>query len=929
MTSLGSRSRLSLLLMIVLAVALADCQEQINFPTPVIKTLSPNSIQAGGPSFTLTVTGKSFTPSSTIDWNGQTLASPSSPGLPSTVFVSSTTLSVLVPATLIQDGGVAQVQVSTPQPGGGVTLPLPFTINPNASSVPQITSLSPTGAFTGSSGFTLTVTGSNFVSQSTVAVNGNNHSTTFINSTTLQASIFAADLTTSGTLEIVVVNPPPNGGSSNSFPLSVKNQTPSLTSLSPASANAGSAATTIALNGVGFVPNSAVTINGAARTTTFVSSTSLDALLTAGDLASAGVNQVQVVSPAPGGGTSNIVTFAVNPTNLFGLPVIVDLARDGSQADNGICGATCSGTIPTLSTAGPAATQTGELVAFASSSTNLLANPTTGLSGIFVRNTCLSSTTTASSSCTPSTSEVSLTPSGAAPNGSSSEPSLDSTGAHVAYTSTASNLANYVSVSGGTRQVYWQPTCTTTSGATSGCTGTVTGTAALVSISPDGSTPGNGDSYNPVISADGQYVAFVSLATNLVQNVVADGVTPQVYIRNTCNLVPPASTGCIPATYLVSTPDGTMPGNAASSNPAIANDGLFVAFVSSASNLGATAPNSLGADEIFERSTCVTTIATSSNTCVTGTNLVSTHDGVTPADGASAEPSISNDGRFVAFDSTATTLITGVGPTQQVYVRDTCTGAATTPACVPSTHLISTPNGTTPANELSEHPSINKCGSSTTTCSSGQYVAFASLGSNFGANTANGIENVFVRDTCEVLPTTTTLCVPYTILASQAGGATPPPADGNSIVPAISGDGATVSFISSADNLVARDTNALQDVFLAGANLTFNLTVTLNGTGSGTVTDGTGQIACTQTAATSTTPLSESGTCTGRYASGTSVSLTATATATAGSSSTFTGWGGSATSVSGASCSVTAGTTTSGTCTFSMIQDNNATATFH
>ncbi len=739
---MGSRSRLSLLLMIVLAVALTDCQQQINFPTPTLKALSPNSIQAGEPAFTLTVTGKSFTPSSSIEWNGQTLSSASNPGLPSTIFVSSTTLSVSVPAVLIQNGGVAQVQVSTPQPGGGVTLPLPFTISANASSVPQITSLSPSGAFTGNAGFTLTVTGKNFVSQSTVTVNGNNHFTTFIGSTSLQTSIFAADLATSGTLQIAVVNPAPNGGSSNSFPLSVKNQTPSLTSLSPAAATAGGAATAIALTGVGFVPNSVVTINGAARTTTFDNSTTLEALLTAGDLASAGVNQVQVVSPAPGGGASNIVTFAVNPTNLFGLPMLVDLARDGSQADNGVCGATCSGTIPTLLTAGPAATQTGELVAFASNSTNLLANPTTGLSNIFLRNTCLATTNVSTSTCVPSTSEVSLTPSGVAPDGSSSEPSLDSAGAHVAYTSTASNLVNYVSVSGGTRQVYWQPTCTTTSGTTSGCTGTATGTAALVSISADGSTAGNGDSYNPVISADGQYVAFISLATNLVQNVVADGITPQVYIRDTCNLVPPASTGCIPTTYLVSTADGITPGNAASSNPAIANNGLFVAFASSASNLGATAPNPSAAAEIFERSTCVTTIATSGNTCVPATNLISTPDGVTPADGASAEAAISSDGRFVAFDSTATTLITGVGPTQEVYVRDTCTGAATTPACVASTHLISTPNGTTPANALSEHPSINQCGSSTTTCSSGQYVAFASLGSNFGANSANGIENI-------------------------------------------------------------------------------------------------------------------------------------------------------------------------------------------
>ncbi len=230
---MGSRSRLSLLLMIVLAVALTNCQEQINFPTPVLTALSPNSIQAGQPTFTLTVTGNSFTPSSFINWNGQTLSSPSNPGLPSTIFVSPTMMTVSIPATLIQDGGVAQVQVETPQPGGGVTLPLPFTINAASSSIPQITSLSPTGAFAGGLGFTLTVNGKNFVSQSTVTVNGNNRSTTFGGSTSLQTSIGAADLATSGTLEIAVVNPPPNGGSSISFPLAVKNQTPSLTSLSP------------------------------------------------------------------------------------------------------------------------------------------------------------------------------------------------------------------------------------------------------------------------------------------------------------------------------------------------------------------------------------------------------------------------------------------------------------------------------------------------------------------------------------------------------------------------------------------------------------------------------------------------------------------------------------------------------------------------
>jgi hypothetical protein len=165
-------------------------------------------------------------------------------------------------------------------------------------------------------------------------------------------------------------------------------------------------------------------------------------------------------------------------------------------------------------------------------------------------------------------------------------------------------------------------------------------------------------------------------------------------------------------------------------------------------------------------------------------------------------------------------------------------------------------------------------------------------------------------------------------VASQPGGTSPPPADGNSVAPAITGDGHAVSFISFADNLVPRDTNALEDIFLAGANLTFNLTVTLNGTGSGTVSDGTSQINCTQIAATSTTPLTESGTCTARYVSGTFVTLTATAATGTGSLGTFTAWGGSVTSASDATCSVTSGTTSSGTCTFTEIQDNTATATF-
>ncbi|HXQ25444.1 MAG TPA: hypothetical protein VN822_03450, partial [Candidatus Acidoferrales bacterium] len=742
----------------LLALLFAACQAQINYPTPALTSVFPTHIQAGQPGFTLTVNGSHFTPASVVGWNQSQL---------SPIFISTSQLTAEIPASLIQTAGTASIVVSTPSPGGGTTQPQTFTIDPIPSPVPQITLLSPFGVLTGGPQFTLSVTGKNFVSKSVVTVNGANRQTAVFSSTSLQAGIPASDIASAGTIQIAVVNPPPGGGGSNILPLTIKNPVPSLTSLTPTAVFAGSAGTALTVTGANFVSNSAIVVNGVQRDTVFGSSTQILTTLNAGDFATGGISQVQVTNPAPGGGTSNTVTFAVTPTELAGLPVLVDLAPDGTQANDGLCGTTCPGGPPALAAAGPSVSQSGELVAFASNSTNLAVSPVNVSSDIFLRDTCLKATGLGTASCIPKTSVVSLTPSGGAPNGASTEPSLDGTAAHVAYTSTASNLVNYVNVTNGSRQVYWQPVCTTT--AVGGCA-SGTNAAALVSISPDGSTPGNADSYNPAISADGRYVAFVSLATNL--GPVADGLTPQVYLRDTCSIVPPAASGsCTPTTYLVSTLDGTTSANGASANPAIANQGLFVSFTSSAPNLGApaTIPPT---NEIFERSTCVTTIGLVGNICAPVTSLISTPDGTTPADGTSSESAISSDGRFVAFASQATTLITGVGPTQQVYVRDTCTGVLVTtpPTCTASIYLASTPNGTTPANALSENPSINNCGTATISCASGQFIAFASFATNLGPSVANGIENIFVRNPCSPLPTSTTACVPYTILASQPAG---------------------------------------------------------------------------------------------------------------------------------------------------------------
>lgn len=820
MRNLQGRSRVLFWLSLCLAaVLLTACEEQISYPAPVLTSLSPLSIQAGQPAFTLTATGGNFTPASVVEWNSTALV---------TLFTSTSALTAQVPASLIKNAGSASVVVTTPSPGGGTTAAITFTINAASSPLPQVTSLSPSGVSTGSSAFPLTVYGTNFVSQSIVTVNGSNRPTDFLNATSLSTTILASDVATAGTVQIVVINPPPNGGSSNSLSLNVTNPVPGLTSLSPVAAQAGTTtATTVTVAGTSFVTNSTVTINGASHATVFQSATELQITLTAADLAVGGVNQVQVFNPGPGGGTSNPMTFAVNPTDSAGLPVLVDLAPSGAQANNGVCGSPCSSGVPTLATAGPAASLTGQFVVFASNSTNLLStvtqqNLTSGTSDIFFRDTCLATSTSSTSTCTPRTLLITTGTGGNPADGPSSEPSLDSAGANVVFTSTASNLVNYVSTPGGKRQAYWQPTCEST---TTSCT------PVLVSLSADEASAGNGDSYNPAISPDGQYVAFVSLATNLVSGVVVDGVTPQVYVRTICAGVTPLTqtASCVPTTYLVSTPDGVTPGDGPSSDPAISNTGLYVSFSSTATNLGATAPNPSAAQEVFERSTCVTTIGTTSNSCVSITNLISTPDGgATAANGVSIQPAMSPDGRFVAFASTGTDFGIASAGVQQVYVYDTCIGVAVTtpPTCTPSSPtLVSTPdtsaNPVTPANALSENPSLSVCNATTTTtgtCPGGVLIAFSTKATNLAANVINGVENVFVRSTCQDLPTGTTACTPSTALASVPAGSSPAAANGDSIVPAISGDGHTVAFISSANNLVGSDSNGFADVFLAASS---------------------------------------------------------------------------------------------------------------
>jgi serine protease len=94
----------------------------------------------------------------------------------------------------------------------------------------------------------------------------------------------------------------------------VTNPVPAIAGLNPPSATPGGLAFTLTVNGTGFISSSMVQWNSSPRTTTYVSSTQLTAAITAADIAAAGTANVTVLNPAPGGGTSNVVSFVVgNP----------------------------------------------------------------------------------------------------------------------------------------------------------------------------------------------------------------------------------------------------------------------------------------------------------------------------------------------------------------------------------------------------------------------------------------------------------------------------------------------------------------------------------------------------------------------------------------------------------------------------------------
>src|SRR5207247_1728811 len=182
-----------------------------------------------------------------------------------------------------------------------------------------------------------------------------------------------------------------------------------------------------------------------------------------------------------------------------------------------------------------------------------------------------------------------------------------------------------------------------------------TGTTTMVSANRAGTGSGNGGSFAPAISADGRFVAFDSLAGDLVAN--DTNFNSDVFVRD-------LHTG---TTTLVSVNSaGTDSGNNGSGLAAVSANARFVAFVSSASDLA-------GNDTNFNSDVFVRDLKTGTTTLVS-VNSAGTDSG----NGFSIDAAISDDGRFVAFGSYAGDLVANdTNGGGDVFVRDLKTGTTT------------------------------------------------------------------------------------------------------------------------------------------------------------------------------------------------------------------------------------------------------------
>jgi hypothetical protein len=177
----------------------------------------------------------------------------------------------------------------------------------NPSTVPSITNLNPNSAMAGGAAFTLTINGTNFVSGAAAQWGTTALTTTFVNAGQLTAAVPSGLIASAGTASVTVTT---SGGTSPGSTFTINPLPPVISSLSPASINAFSAAFTLTVNGSNFVSGAVAKWGTTSLTTTFVNAGQVTAAVPASLIAAAGTPSVTVTTPS---GTSAGSTFTINP----------------------------------------------------------------------------------------------------------------------------------------------------------------------------------------------------------------------------------------------------------------------------------------------------------------------------------------------------------------------------------------------------------------------------------------------------------------------------------------------------------------------------------------------------------------------------------------------------------------------------------------
>jgi hypothetical protein len=438
----------------------------------------------------------------------------------------------------------------------------------------SISSLSPSNMPAGSPQFTLIVNGGGFVAKTVVQWNGATIPTTVKTDSAgnilgISATVSAALIAKPGTAFVNTLSPHSGAGTnglSNTLPFIIAppgNPVPSVSSMSPTCAVAGSSAVTLTVMGSNFLPASDPSGGSQVQWTSPVTATQstlpivgtstssqIQATVSSALIASVGTASVTVFNPPAPGGTGS-GGGGTSPTSLT------------FTVQTAACSTAASATSTRASAVEetPAVSADGRYVAYAAIQNDH--------AQVFERDTCEGAAT----GCQPRTTILSVTAEGDAGNDDSRSPSISADSRYVAFSSAATNLLAETPAG---RQVYLRDTCV--GAASSSCVPST----QLISTDSNGALVGT-ESILPSISASGRFVAFVAVTPSHVRSSArARGVESslnsgfrQVFVRDTCL----GAANCTAKTTRISLQPSDAPASGAKlAGPALSGHGKHVAL---------------------------------------------------------------------------------------------------------------------------------------------------------------------------------------------------------------------------------------------------------------------------------------------------------------------------------------------------------------